>query len=61
MSNLRGRVLRLEREARIRRRFAAIQAEIARKLKAQQKRVTKWRRSQEEQKQKEQKKDGDCL
>jgi hypothetical protein len=61
MSNLRGRVLRLEREARIRRRFAAIQAEIARKLKAQQKRVTKWRRSQEEQKQKEQKKDVDCL
>ena len=56
MSNLRGRVLRLEREARIRRRFAAIQAEIARKLKAQQKRVTKWRRSQEEQK-----KDADCL
>ena len=61
MSNLRGRVLRLEREARIERRFAAIRAEIARKLKAQQKRVTKWRRSQEGPERERQKRDFDYL
>jgi hypothetical protein len=47
MSNLRGRILRLEREERIRRRWAALYAEIARQQKAQQTRVTKWRRQQE--------------
>ena len=47
MSNLRGRVLRLERQARIQRRYAAIHAEIARQRKAQHRRLANWRRSQE--------------
>lgn len=46
MSTLRGRVLRLERKARVQRRYAAIQAEITRQEKARDRRVTKWRRSQ---------------
>ncbi len=48
MSNLKGRVLRLEREARIRRRWAAVYAEIARQRKAQRRRVANWRRQEGE-------------
>jgi hypothetical protein len=46
MSNLRGRIRRLERRARIHRRYAAIHAEIARQEKAQDRRVENWRRRQ---------------
>ena len=48
MSNLRGRVLRLERKARIRRRWAAVYAEIARREDVERRRLVIWRFKQEE-------------
>jgi len=48
MSNLRGRITRLERNARIRRRWIAVYAEIARREKASEERVANWHRRQVE-------------
>jgi hypothetical protein len=46
MLNLRGRITRLERKARIRRRWIAVYAEIARRQKESEERVANWRRGQ---------------